>query len=202
MALIMLITCLAGTTISYAADKNDNVEKSEVVTIDGVSYKYVDEYVDGEKITHIINLTDNTEDILYYDEENGTAFLNDAPVAYVEDIISRENAASEYGIAPYADNYWKWHDSSTKRITWAQSVVTAVILGAIIAAVIPNVGTAAVIAKIGLTSLGIVAAACGGAYVDCVGYTHVLDDGKVQVRCDWTFRPNTGDIYGPFSQYI
>lgn len=36
---------------------------------------------------------------------------------------------------------------------------------------------------------------------DCVGYTHVLNDGTVQTRCDWTFRPSTEDKYGSYSSY-
>ena len=200
MAVIISVTCLAGATNSYAADNEYNIEESETIILDGAEYKYVDEYVDGKEITHILNLTDNTEDILYYDEANGTIYLNDEPVAYVEDVISSENIFSKNEVNPLADNYWKWHDSSTKRITWAQGVAAAVLAG-IIAAVIPNVGKITVIVKIGLSALSVVAAACGGAYVDCVSYTHVLNDGSVQLRCDWTFRPSTGDKYGPYSSY-
>lgn len=200
MAVIMSATCLAGATNSYASDNKYNTDESEILIFDGNEYQYVDEYIDGKEITHIINLTENTEDILYYDEANGTIYLNNKPIAYVEDAISSENIFSEYGTSPFADNYWKWHDTSTKHITWIQGV-TAAILAGIIAAVIPTVGKATVIAKIGLNALGVVAAACAGAYVDCVAYTHVLSDGKVQLRYDWTFRPSTGDKYGPYSSY-
>lgn len=202
MAFTILTTCLVGATNMYAADNQYTDENSETVILDGMEYKYIDEYVDGKEITHILNLTANTEDILYYDEANGTIYLNNEPVAYVEDVISSENISSESRVSPLAgDSYWGYNGTTTKRITWAQGVAAAVLAG-IIAAVIPNVGKIAVIAKIGLTALGIVAAACGGAYVDCASYSHVLMDGKIEFRFDWTFRPSTGDVYGPYSKYV
>lgn len=186
----------------YAADNQYTDKNSETVILDGMEYKYIDKYVDGKEITHILNLTANTEDILYYDEADGTIYLNNEPVAYVEDVISSENISSESRVSPLAgDSYWGYNGTTTKRITWAQGVAAAVLAG-IIAAVIPNVGKIAVIAKIGLTALGVVAAACGGAYADCASYSHVLMDGKIEFRFDWTFRPNTGDKYGPYSKYV
>lgn len=69
LVLIMLLTCSAGTTISYASDNAPTVNESETVIIDGKEYKYEDVFVNGKEITRIINLTDNTEDLLYYDIE-------------------------------------------------------------------------------------------------------------------------------------
>ncbi len=202
LAFTILTTCLIGATNMYASDNKYYNEKSETVIYDGIEYKYIDEFVNGKEITHILNLTNNTEDILYFDEVNGIIYLNNEPIAFVEDVILSENISSETGISPLAgDSYWGYNGTTTKRITWAQGVAAAVLAG-IIAAVIPNVGKVAVILKIGLSALGVVAAACGGAYVDCASYSHVLMDGKIEFRLNWTFRPSTGDVYGPYSKYI
>lgn len=200
MALIMFMTCSAGATASYAADNDSVANENAIVLIDGKEYKYKDEYVNGKEITHIINFTDNTEDILYYDAENGIVFLNDVPVAYIEKVPADVVRMSENNISPLATTGWRYHDTSSHRITWAQGVTAAVLAG-VIAAVIPGVGKAVVLARIGTTALGIVAAACAGGTVTCKTYTQVLLDGKVQFRYDWTFKPSTGETYGPYSSY-
>lgn len=86
LALIMLLTCSVGATISYAADNTSTVAENETVIIDGKEYKYEEILTDGKEIIHVINLTDNTEDILYYDIGNNTVFLNDMPIAYIEKV--------------------------------------------------------------------------------------------------------------------
>ncbi len=106
-------------------------------------------------------MTDNTEDILYYDIGNNTVFLNDMSIAYTEKVS--EDTVDEFKncILPLATNGWRYHDTSNHRITWVQGVTAAVLAG-IIAAVIPGTGKLAVLAKIGVTALGIVAGACAG----------------------------------------
>lgn len=200
MAFIMLIVCSAGATVSYADDNTFTIDSSEMVLIDGKEYKYEEILTDGKEIIHVINLTDNTEDILYYDTEKSTVFLNDMPIAYIEKVSEDATGGFENFISPLATNGWRYHDTSNHRITWVQGVTAAVLAG-IIAAVIPGTGKLAVLAKIGATTLGIVAGACAGGTVKCVAYTQVLLDGKVQFRYDWTFKPSTGESYGPYSSY-
>lgn len=200
LVLIMLLTCSAGTTISYASDNAPTVNESETVIIDGKEYKYEDVFVNGKEITRIINLTDNTEDLLYYDIEKGTVFLNNEPIAYIENEPTETVDAPEHGISPLSTNGWRYHDTSTHRITWKQGVAAAILAG-VIASVIPGTGRLAVLAKIGANTLGIIAAACSGGTVKCVAYTQVLLDGKIQCRYDWTFSPNTGESYGPYRSY-
>lgn len=200
MALIMVIVCSAGATVSYDADKTVTIDSSETVIIDGKEYRYENVLANGKEIIYIIHLTDNTEDILYYDIGNNTVFLNDMPIAYIEKVSEDETVGFENFISPLATNGWRYHDTSNHRITWVQGVTAAVLAG-VIAAVIPGTGKLAVLAKIGATTLGIVAGACTGGTVKCVAYTQVLLDGKVQFRYDWTFKPSTGESYGPYSSY-
>lgn len=86
MALIMVIVCSAGATVSYDADKTVTIDSSETVIIDGKEYRYENVLANGKEIIYIIHLTDNTEDILYYDIGNNTVFLNDMPIAYIEKV--------------------------------------------------------------------------------------------------------------------
>lgn len=200
MALIMVIVCSAGATVSYDADKTVTIDSSETVIIDGKEYRYENVLANGKEIIYIIHLTDNTEDILYYDIGNNTVFLNDMPIAYTEKVS--EDTVDEFKncILPLAANGWRNHDTSNHRITWVQGVTAAVLAG-VIAAVIPGTGKLVVLAKIGATTLGIVAGACAGGTVKCVAYTQVLLDGKVQFRYDGTFKPSTGESYGPYRSY-
>ena len=199
LALIMLITCSNCATISYAAENISAVDEREEVIINGKEYKYEDGFVNGKEITRIINLTDNTEDILYYDAEKGTVFMNDVPVAYIEEVSPEAIYGLKNNIPSFSTYGWRYHDTSSHRITWKQGVTAAVLAG-VIAYVLP-VNKATVIAGIGITALGIVAAACSGGTVTCKTYTQVLLDGKVQFRYDWSFKPNTGETYGPYSSY-
>ena len=163
-------------------------------------YRYENVLANGKEIIYIIHLTDNTEDILYYDIGNNTVFLNDMPIAYTEKVS--EDTVDEFKncILPLAANGWRNHDTSNHRITWVQGVTAAVLAG-VIAAVIPGSGKLTVLAKIGVTALGIVAGACAGGTVKCVAYTQVLLDGKVQFRYDRTFKPSAGESYGPYRSY-
>lgn len=195
ITIVTIATCFNGVIISSAS----NTENSETFTIEGITYRYEDLYLDGKEVTRISNLTDNTEDILYYDKASETIYLNDKPIAILSKNFS-SNFNINNGINPCSDNYWNFHDRSTTNITWVQSVTAAVLAG-IIAACIPGVSKWAVLSRIGVSTLGVIAGACAGGKVICDAYTHVLTDGTVQIRYDWTFKPSTGETYGPFSSY-
>lgn len=50
MALIMVIVCSAGATVSYAADKTVTIDSSETVIIDGKEYRYENVLANGKEI--------------------------------------------------------------------------------------------------------------------------------------------------------
>lgn len=197
MSVIMLITCLSSVTISYASDNDCDFNDNETIIIDGITYKFEYSYLDGEKITRIVNLTDNTEDILYYNKEKKTIFLNDAPVAFVQDI------PSEQAVVPFANknNRWVYYVTTNKRISWAMGTSVAVVAG-VIAAVIPGASAKTIFARIGVGTLGILAGSSNGGIVEIREYRRVLMNEKVEFRFDWSFYAQTGDVYGPFSTYL
>lgn len=199
LAFATLLTCLSGVTMSYAAE-NVQVKESETIIIEGNTYKYEEVIENGKEYTRIINLTKNTEDILYYDTSKDTFYLNDEPVAHVEVETTKTSDTTNDGITPFAKTGWRYHDTSTTKISWIKGV-SASILAGIIAEVIPATGTVTVLMKIGVKTLGTIAGACVGGTVKCVAYTQTLLDGKVQCRYDWTFKPRTGETYGPYRSY-
>lgn len=197
LALVLAIIMCLSATPALAASNNQNTNKKEAITINGTAYEFEYSYSDGKKITNIKNVTDKTEDVLCYDVEQGVIFLNNQVLAYVEDTSEQQEETPQ--IVPFA-NYWVYHDTSTRRISWAASASFIAVASAI-AAVLPSVGTVGVITAMGLSALSGLAGAATGGTVKCVTYTHVLPDGSIQCRWDWSFIAPTGETYGPYSTY-
>ena len=53
---------------------------SEIVSVNGNEYKYVEACINGKNITRIYNLTENTVDVICYDEFSGTVYLNNEQI--------------------------------------------------------------------------------------------------------------------------
>lgn len=193
---LAIIMCLSATPV-LAASSNQNSDKRETTTINGVTYEFEYSYSDGKKITNIKNVTEKTEEVLCYDVERGVIFLDNQLLAYIEDTSDEQEEVPQ--IVPFA-NYWVYHDTSTIRITWA-ATATFMAVASAIAAVLPNTGVVGVITQMGISVLSSLADSATGGTVRCVAYTHVLTDGRVQCRWDWTFIAPTGESYGPYSTY-
>ena len=194
LSTVMFVVCSFGATATYAA------ENIETAIIDGKEYRCESRIVDDKEYMYITNITDEITDVVYYDVCSGIIFHNGKPVAYVENAVSFPDEKSIESVSPLATTGWRYHDTSNHRISWARGVAAATLAG-IIAAVIPSTGWLSVLTKIGATALSAVSAACIGGNVKCVAYTQVLASGKVQCRYDWTFRPSSGESYGPYSSY-
>lgn len=193
LAFCMFVSCIQCVSVSYANEMNTD---SEIVSVNGNEYKYVEACINGKNITRIYNLTENTVDVICYDEFSGTVYLNNEQIAQVENNYSNLND----NVSTCANKYWTLHDKTDKIITWKKAVAAAVLAG-IIASVIPKIGSSTVIAKIGLSALSVVASMCVNGHVKCASYVHVMPDASVKVKCNWTFAPAKGESYGPFSAY-
>lgn len=204
LAFAMLIACSSGAINSFAADNIVCNDEDERITIDGVTYKYEYSYSGEKEFTHIINLNDNTEYVVYYDRGKGIVFLNNEPLAYIDVTYSSDTQVPSRGNISLASNYWVYHDTSTHRITLVESRVAKygiIAVATAIAAVIPGCTATKVIIAVGVAALSDIAEECKGGTVKCVAYTHVLNDGSVQFRFDWTFTTEKGKSYGPYSTY-
>lgn len=87
---------------------------SEIVSVNGNEYKYVEACINGKNITRIYNLTENTVDVICYDEFSGKVYLNNEQIAQVENNYSNLND----NVSTYANKYWTLHDKTDKIITW------------------------------------------------------------------------------------
>ena len=152
LAFCMFVSCIQCVSVSYANEMNTD---SEIVSVNGNEYKYVETCINGKNITRIYNLTENTVDVICYDEFSGKVYLNNEQIAQVENNYSNLND----NVSTCANKYWTLHDKTDKIITWKKAVAAAVLAG-IIASVIPKVGPVTVIAKIGLSALSVVASMC------------------------------------------
>lgn len=84
---LTLITLISALSISASASpsKNSNIKAVEILTIDGLQYKFEEIYLDGKDVIRVTNLSTNTQEILYFDESIGTLFSNGKPVAYISE---------------------------------------------------------------------------------------------------------------------
>lgn len=197
LAMVLLITCSLGATTAFAAESNDNTGQNETIVIDGSVYEFEEAYWNGMPATYINNLTENTQDIVYYDEANGTIYWNGEPMAYIEK-VSTTLAEPETGISPLAADHWTYSKTDTHFITWAEGVSVAVVAGAI-ATIIPE-SKISIIFKVGFGTLSILAASSIGCTIQVAEYYHIYTDGRIQYRWDWTLIA-TGKNYGPFTTY-
>lgn len=206
LAMVLLITCSLGATTALAAESNDNTGQNETIVIDGSLYEFEDAYWNGMPATYINNLTENTRDVVYYDEATGTVYWNGTPIAYVEKVSTDEVTTSLSNAIPLANNddYWTYHDTSTHTISWPEIKafqIGVIVVGTAIAAALPGITAVQVISAVGIFALNEIADTCEGGTLTCVGYSHVLNDGTIQFRFDWSFTATTGKTYGPFSTY-
>ena len=105
---LTLITLISALSISASASpsKNSNIKAVEILTIDGLQYKFEEIYLDGKDVIRVTNLSTNTQEILYFDESIGTLFSNGKPVAYIsETSVVEENLL--HSVSPLTnDPYW------------------------------------------------------------------------------------------------
>ena len=204
LAMVLIITCSLGATTALAAESNDNTGQNETIVIDGSVYEFEDAYWNGMPATYINNLTENTRDVVYYDEANGTVYWKGEPMAYIEK-VSTTVAEPEDGISPLAAEHWTYKGKSSFKVTWAHKATVFVVAGAIsavVSTVIPGYTALKVVLAIGLKGLKELANAAVGGTVEIEEYYHIYTDGRIQYRWDWTFiAPTTGERYGPFTSY-
>lgn len=203
LAMILLITCSLGATTALAAESNDNTGQNETIVIDGSVYEFEEAYWNGMPATYINNLTENTRDVVYYDEANGTIYWNGEPMAYIEK-VSTTVAESGSGISPLAADHWTYKGRSSFKVTWAHKAsvfVVATAISSVLVKVIPMATAFKVLIWAGSAAIKGLAAAATGCTVQIDEYYHIYADGRIQYRWDWTLIATTGEHYGPFTTY-
>lgn len=177
----------AGTSYDLYAN-----EESETLYIDGTSYTYNYYYENGSRAIDIINNESGHIDKIVYNEEDKTISLNENQLAVIGNTVSTLDLGFTDG--------WESLGTSSHYISWAESTTTAVIAG-MIAIYLGSLGTAGVIAAMGVGALGIIAAnANGGTITAELQWYHSLF--YTQYRYIWSFEASTGDTYGPYISHV
>lgn len=198
---LTLITLISALSISASASpsKNSNIKAVEILTIDGLQYKFEEICLDDKDVIRVTNLSTNTQEILYFDESIGTLFSNGKPVAYIsETSVVEENLL--HSVSPLtSDPYWTYVETKYYRVTWAKSAGVIAVATAI-ASVLPGKGWVAVIAAIGINTLSAIAGSAVGGTVKLALYQHVIPQtATIELLYEWSFIAPTGEVYGPFS---
>lgn len=161
---------------------------TETINIDGINYTYDFYYENGNRVVKITNDMNKHIDKIIYDEELGIIYLNGVISARVSE-NKTQNAR--------AMGEWETLSKDSKYITWGKGISTAA-LAASISVVLGFLGPAGVIAAMGTSALGVIAAGAIGGTVNVELQMYQLPLVAPQYRYIWSFKASTGDFYGPY----
>lgn len=178
------------TNTSYKLFAN---EESETVYIDGASYTYRYYYENGNRAIDIVNNETGNTDKLVYDEAASVMHLNENQFPIVDCITS--TSALTY------TNGWESMGTSSYYISWGTATTAAVVAG-MIAIYLGSLGTAGVIAAMGVGALGVIAANSSGGTLTTELQELNIPFTTPQYRYIWSFIASTGDTYGPYISHV
>lgn len=153
---------------------------SETVTIEGIDYTYHYFYEGENRVITITNNRDNSTDKIVYNTKSNITYIN--------------NDAQ-----PIAS--WQTLSKESNYVSWAKGTTVAVVAGAI-AVALSGLGAAGVIAAMGTTALGVLAAAAIGGTVNLELQWYYAPPAATQYRYLWSFKASTGDRYGTYVSHF
>lgn len=201
--ILTVIFCFnVSITPTYAADFTSSTMSdfplagtSEIVTIDGINYKY-DYYMEnGLRKIDVTNINTNTVEKVAYDPETSTMYLNGSIVS-----TKPELPIAPYSIGTTADG-WEILSKETHKISWGEGISVAA-LAAMIGAALGFIGGAGVIGAMGMAGLSVIAAGSVGGTVYLELHMYSAPFVQPQYRYMWTFTPSTGEVYGPYYTHV
>ncbi len=188
-SLLLVVTFLT-TSVSFASE--DVSINQERMMIEGVEYIYsysLDS--NGNEITTVTNTHTNAVDVVTTSADGNEFYLNGELIARISEVPMDSGQITRVGT--YTGSY-------TKKITWIEGLAGTA-LAIVIASVIPGMGAASVIAKIGVSILGGIAGSSTGGVVRVA--TYVMGSAHVTTyKYVWRFTPGSGETYGPYTSYI
>ena len=194
----MLLISMGGVNV-FASEISENEpdiyaqELVENIDIEGESYTF--EYYYNENSDKSVLITDETgteEQILTFNEETSSFYLNGEKVGDVE-------TSDEDGISTRAVDT-SWHLTAGPvhlRLSWLAGTSTAVVLAMISAKL--GIGAVYVKTAIGTAGLGVLAASCIGGTLHYSKYYRNLALGQVQYKTNWSFVASNSDRYGTYT---
>lgn len=174
--------------------------KTEILNINGINYKYSYSYENGNKLITITNDSNNKIEKIKEDK-TGNVYLNNEKFLIQEDNNIKDNTIleDENIIKPRAYAYYQWETKSYSNyyISWAKATSVAAVAGAI-AVKVGTLGAPGVIAAMGLTTLGVIASQTAGGRVSVKIQMFRAPYINPQYRTVWGFKASTGDYYGNY----
>lgn len=168
-------------------------EESETVNIDGISYTYLYYYENGNRAIDIVDNESGQVDKLIYDASHSEMYLNGSEVPIVDCTTTTP--------APAYTDGWESLGKSSQYISWGKATTAAVVAG-MIAIYLGSLGTAGVIAAMGVGALGVIAAnSSGGTLTSDLQWYYALFVSPMY-RYIWSFKAGTGDTYGPYVSHV
>lgn len=199
MSMILVAVFILGITVqpAFASESADaeydlyENRESESVNIDGINYRFFYYYENGNKAIDITNGSSGHVDKLIYDEANHKMYFNGEQFFTIDDTNTMSSPIRTLSKG------WESIGKSSHVITWKQST-TAAALAAAIAVYVGSLGSAGVIAAMGIAALGAIAAntTSGTVTVDIQWYKPFF--GNPQYRYIWSFTTSTRDTFGPY----
>lgn len=190
----------------YAANKKEikveNVtdlyesEMVEEVEIEGEIYIYSYFYdAEGNASISINNITKQETEVLTYVDETNKLYLDDELIGNVE---SLEPVVEENGGNNTRDAY-EYYGALNKKVSWKKGITYAAVAAAI-AVVLPSISAKMIIASVGVSVLGVLAAGAIGGTVKGSIYK-LASNYKTQYKYVWSFTASTNETYGTFTNY-
>lgn len=197
----MLLISIGGVNVfaSEISENEPDVYAQELVEntdIEGVNYTF--EYYYNENSDKSVLITDETgteEQILTFNEETSSFYLNGEKVGEVE----TSDISDKDGISTRAVNTrWKLTAGPVHlRLSWIAGTTSAVVLAMIAAKL--GIGAVYVKTAVGTAGLSALAACCSGGTLHYSKYYRNLALGQVQYKTNWSFVASTGDRYGTYT---
>ena len=167
------------------------LELEETINIEGTNYTFSYLYENDNRIIYVPNDINSNIDKIYYDEESNIGYLNGQPC--FKKITSSDS--KDPSIIPFGG--WETVGTDSVYISWG-AATTAEGIAAMISAALGLIGTAGVIAAMGLAPLISLVGNAGGATIYIEEQTLHMAFEPPRRRYLWTFVASTGDSYGPF----
>lgn len=184
--LLSLVMVFAFPMRAFAASNTNDLyaqEAIEEVVIEDVTYIFHYYYENGNRVITVTNSENEKVEKVTHDP-------NTAVTTYFE------NIHDEIGMNA-APAGWTFAGSSSQYISWGAGMSAAAVAAAI-AVGVGSIGGAAIIAAMGITVLGVLAAGAVGGTVYVETYYMTIPLQPTQYLYVWTFTASTGDSYGPY----
>lgn len=201
LCLTMVVTLVPTKVFASEKDINNEIDMyaqnvTENVNIEGVNYTYEYYYdSEGERSVLITDTTNSVSNVLTYNEESSTFYLDDEKIGEVETVFEKDSKLDES--SPLSRLSWQLQGTYHNKISWIRGTRTAIVAGAV-ATYLGTLGAAGVIAAMGAAALGTLAAQTIGGTLHRTLY-RAKTGTRQHYKYNWSFVASTGQRFGTYT---